>query len=171
MATVTPTLYRLSRDGTLTTLEQRFLFTGAKTAAIRNVLATAPLVGARSIFGDRPGTEGTDPEGVRTLAGFSPAPGFRFDVTMSRLKAGLFVVRFSQPDRRVPYLAGEFVWAIQKVNGGTMFNEEINTEAAMNTVSEPLAGSGRSVRRWLFFRAGHKRVMDGATRNIAVLAS
>ncbi|MDH3425621.1 MAG: hypothetical protein OEM22_03015 [Acidimicrobiia bacterium] len=151
-------------------LEQRFQFGGdhATADAIADVLLTAPLIGEDSVFGRRPGTEGSRSDRSRSLRGFSPAPGFRFDVDLTQ-RDGRFVVRFSQPDRNVPYLQGELLWIIADQAEGAVLDEQINTERALQAVSEPLGGPRRSLRRWLFFLIGHKQVMVGATRNIAAL--
>ena len=160
---------RRKRDG-LDTLEQRFQFTGpAVTAAVlKELLRTAPLVGKGSVFGDRPGVEVEAGEGSRSLRGFSPAPGFRFDVDLTE-RAGGFTVNFSQPDRDVPYLQGSFLWLISDDGTDAVLDEQINTAQALEVVDEPLGGSRPSLRRWLFFRAGHKQVMNGAVTNLAAL--
>lgn len=157
------------RDG-VPTLEQRFLFEGdgATALAVTSVLLTAPLVGDNSIFGTRPGVEGERTEQARKLRGFSPVAGFRFDVEMTN-RDGEFLLRFSQPERRVPFLQGEALWILRDENDGAVLDEQINTTRAIETVGEPLGGPRPSARRWLFFRMGHKQVMDGATKNIASL--
>lgn len=172
MATVARTRHVLATSRGLTTLEQEFLFTGAgaDAANIAAVLRTAPLVGNASIFGNRPGVEGPGTGSVRELRGFSPAPGFRFDVEMTERDEGVVVVRFSQPDRRVPYLHGAFVWTISDAGGGAVLAEAINTERALQIGEAPLTGPKPSLRRWLFFRVGHGQVMRRATHNIAALA-
>lgn len=171
MATVTRTDHRVGNRQGLTTLEQRFRFRGdgANVAAVAGVLLTAPLTGDDSVFGDRPGEEGPRTDSSRTLQGFSPAPGFGFDVALTQQDKGVFLVRFSQPDRKAPYLQGELAWTITDEGDGAMFDEQINTERAFQVASEPLSGPRPSLRRWLFFRAGHKRVMSGATKSIAGL--
>lgn len=171
MARVERTRYVRGSAGDLTTLEQRFRFTGdgASSAAIARVLLTAPLTGVNSIFGDRPGEESERTDVKRTLRAFSPAPGFRFDVDLVRVNQGAFRVRFSQPDRDVPYLHGTLVWTVEDEDDGAILLEEINTERALMVADEPVRGSRRSLRRWLFFRAGHKQVMSRATSNIAAL--
>ena len=79
-------------------------------------------------------------------------------------------MRFTQPDRVVPYLQGDLLWSINDdVAKGAVLDEQVNTERALQVVSDPLDGDRRSLRRWLFFRIGHKQVMRGATRNIAAL--
>lgn len=171
MATVERTHHALgTRDG-LTTLEQRFRFTGdgASAAAIARVLLSAPLTGADSIFGDRPGKEELRTDTSRSLRGFSPAPGFRFDVDLAQVADGVFRVRFSQPDRAAPYLQGDVVWRVTDEGDGAVLVEDINTERALQVGDEPLSGARPSLRRWLFFRAGHRQVMDRATGNIAAL--
>ncbi len=150
------------------TLEQRFLFDGASAAVLAGLLSTAPLTGDGSIFGTRPGEEEAT-EGGRRLRGFSPVPGFRFDVDLKPLEDGVFVVRFSQPGRRAPYLQGELTWTLRDVPDGAVLDEQINTEHALAVVAEPLGGPRPSLRRLLFFRMGHQRVMDGATGNLAAL--
>jgi len=108
-------------------------------------------------------------EQSRTLRGFSPAPGFRFDVELTKHENGVFRVQFSQPDRKVPYLGGGFVWMVTDDGDGAVFDEHINTERAAEVAGEPLSGPRPSLRRWLFFRAGHRQVMARATANIAAL--
>jgi len=164
---------RNSADG-LTTLEQRFRFEGAGLTAkgVAEVLLIAPLTGNASVFGERPGEEGSRSDSSRALSGFSPAPGFRFDVDLVQLSPTVFLVRFSQPDRAVPYLQGEFVWSIDDHgDGSVVFDEQINTAQAMEVASQPLNGLRPSLRRWLFFLAGHAQVMKRATNNIAGLVS
>lgn len=157
-----------TREGQ-TTLEQRFHFEGADAEAIAGVLRNAALIGDESVFGNRPGREGDRSGETRSLRGFSPAPGFRFDVDLTGAGDGTFVIRFSQPDRKAPYLEGAFVWTVVDEPGGAALDEQINTEPAMEIVDAPLGGGGPSLRRWLFFRVGHRQVMRGATRNIAAL--
>lgn len=151
------------------TLAQRFVFDGADARAICDVLLTAPLVGERSIFGSRPGREHGRSSTSRTMRGFSPAPGFRFDVDLTAIEPCVFLVQFSQPDLQVPYLRGDVLWTISNEDGSAVFEEEINTDRALAVVAEPLGGPEPSLRRWLFFRAGHGRVMLAATSNIAAL--
>ena len=115
-----------------------------------------------------PGDEEPAPPGTRRLRGFSPAPGFRFDVDLIE-RDGRFIVRFSQGGRPVPYLQGDFVWTITDEGDGAVLDEQINTEAALEVGDEPLSGQKVSLRRWLFFRMGHKQVMQGAATNLAVL--
>jgi hypothetical protein len=158
------------REG-LTTLAQRFRFEGDRVdaGAIAGLLLSAPLTGTDSVFGNRPGDEVERTETTWRLKGFSPAPGFRFDVDLMRQEEHVFVVRFSQPDRSVAYLAGDLLWLITDEPDGTVLDEQINTERAMQTASQPLGGRRPSLRRWLFFRLGHKQVMSAATRNLASL--
>lgn len=171
MTTVERTRHVLGSRQGLTTLEQRFRFegAGATAAAIAGVLLTAALTGGESVFGDRPGEEGPRTDTSRTLRGFSPAPGFRFDVDLAQQDGAVFLVRFSQPDRKVPYLHGDLLWTVADEAGGAVLDEQINTEQAFQVASEPLSGPRPSLRRWLFFRAGHTRVMSRATNNIALL--
>ena len=153
------------------TLEQRFRFdgSGVNAQAVADVLLNAPLIGEDSVFGSRPGEERAGSDQSRSVAGFSPAPGFRFDVEITE-RAWSFLVRFTQPDRKVPYLQGDLLWSISDGEAtGAVLDEQINTERALQVVSDPLNGDRRSLRRWLFFRIGHKQVMQGATRNIAAL--
>jgi hypothetical protein len=171
MAAVARTKHVLGTSDGLTTMEQRFYFVGdgVGAAAIADVLLTAPLTGSGSIFGDRPGDEGHRTASSRTLQGFSPAPGFRFDVRLVREGEGVFVVRFTQPARNNPYLQGGLVWMLADEEDGAVLDEQVNTKRALAVAGEPLTGSRPSLRRWLFFRAGHKQVMTRATSNIAVL--
>ena len=172
-ATMTTSVRRITHELTRhqgrDALEQRFLFAGVEAATVADVLLTAPLVGDSSVFGNRPGDEEERTDTSRVLGGFSPAPGFRFDVELSSEDASIFVVRFSQPARRVPYLEGDVLWTVVDDTDGALFNEQINTELALQSVSMPLGGDRPSLRRWLFFRVGHKQVMRGATRNIAAI--
>ena len=69
----------------------------------------------------------------------------------------------------MPYLQGSFVWAVSDAGDGAVFDEQINTERALQVAAEPLTGPRPSLRRWLFFRAGHKQVMAKATANLATL--
>lgn len=161
-----------SRQG-LTTLAQRFVFSGdgLSAAGLASLLMHAPLVGERSVFGNRPGRE--EPaagSGSRTVRNFSPAPGFRFDVELTRLEETI-LVRFSQPGRSRPYLQGQLAWILEDVPTGVALDEQVNTDRAMTLVDEPLSGARSSLRRWLFFRVGHVRVMRGATRNLAALVT
>ena len=126
-------------------------------AAIGDLLRTAPLTGAESIFGNRAGDEIAPAGGTRRLAGFSPAPGFRFDVDLEARPDDAFVVRFSQPQRRTPYLAGEFLWTLRDDPDGALFDEQINTAEALRVVARPLGGERPSPRRWLFFRTAVKK--------------
>lgn len=172
MATVTRTHHELGKRRGATTLRQVFRFEGKRLtpARIGDILMTAPLTGVESIFGERPGREAERPSATaRVLNGFSPVAGFKFDVRLERQAEGVFLVHFSQPGRRVPYLHGDIAWTIAEQHNGAQFEEEINTEHAMEVASEPLGGARPSIRRWLFFRAGHKQVMNGATNNIARL--
>lgn len=176
------TRHAIGRSDGLTTLVQTFRFPGAVTAsAIGGVLRTAPLVGPASvpsIFGDRPGEEeraaAGGESGARRLRRFSPAPGFRFDVELTERAPGVFVASFSQDDRRTPYLVGDAIWFVNDGpdgSGGAVFEEEINTERALAHGASPLTGPKPSLRRWLFFRVGHSKVMTDATRRVAALAT
>lgn len=160
-------------------LEQQFRFTGdrANADAILDVLLTAPLVGEHSIFGNRPGEEEGTVDRSRRVRGFSPAPGFRFDVELAERdsttvrgassRGSAVVVRFTQPDRDVPYLEGELLWIVRDQLDGPVLDEQINTPTVLQDLGAPLGGPKRSLRRWLFFKVGHQRVMRRAVRNIA----
>jgi hypothetical protein len=157
------------RRGHHYTLEQRFRL-GTSAERIATILLAEPLVGAGSVFGKRPGSEGAAAEGERHLRGFSPASMFRFDMRLRRVAPGIFVVQFSQPDRVTPYLSGELVWFLEDDTEGAVFDEQINTPRALEHAREPLGGAPRSLRRWIFFHVGHKQVMDVMMSNIATIA-
>lgn len=162
--------HELTRHQGRDALEQQFLFSGAPAGAIADVLMTAPLVGDSSVFGNRPGVEIERSDTSRSMRGFSPAPAFRFDVELADRGQDGFVVRFSQPARRVPYLKGDLLWTITDETDSAVFDEQINTERALQSLAyAPLDGGRPSLRRWLFFRVGHKQVMLGATKNIAAI--
>ena len=169
MTRVIRTSQVLSRREGLTSLEQIFLFEGANPEAVGDVLLTAPLVGSDSVFGRRPGEEIPRVGTSRALRGFSPAPGFRFDVELTPQDEQVFLVHFSQPDREVPYLQGDLVWRIADRPDGVVLDEQINTGQAFEVADEALTGPRPSLRRWLFFRVGHRQVMARATANIAAL--
>ena len=114
MVSVHRTHHEIASHGGLTTLVQHFRFEGASASEVAGVLATAPLVGPDSVFGDRPGSDG-GPGSARRLTGFSPVPGFRFDVHMVELEPGVLRVRFSQPERAAPYLDGDLLWSVVDV--------------------------------------------------------
>lgn len=160
----------------LRTLAQTFTFPNVTCDELAQVLASAPLVGEGSIFGNRV-TKSTKTEGnVRYAHGFQPAPGplLRFDVviTQSRLEPRVLVtLEFQQPTRKRPYLAGQFVWLLSDATDGTgaVLREEINTPDALGIVDEPLHGSRFSLRRFLFFAGGHQRLMKDVTANIQTL--
>ncbi len=162
--------YVRSRVDGRDTLEQRFQFNGrgADANAITDILLTAPLIGDNSVFGSRPGEETNATDRARTVRGFSPAPGFRFDVDITQ-PDGMFLVRFSQPERNVRYLQGDLLWTVRDDSAGAVLDEQINTQQALEAGAEPLGGPRWSLRRWLFFRMGHKQVMTGASHNIAAL--
>lgn len=169
------------RSGDEASLAQTFEFPDdIASSAICDVLGSAPLVGADSIFGERPGEEHEDDtahdaraRSSRRLSGFSPAPGFTFDVALADREPGVFLVSFSQPDRATPYLAGDAVWIVTdgQAGAGARLDEEINTERAASFGADPLTGPRPSLRRWLFFRIGHAQVMRDATTRIASLAA
>ena len=156
-------------------IRQTFRFASTSSKALADVLATAPLVGADSIFGIRNVESTWTGAGERHLKGFEPAPIplLRFDIHMQhRLTgSGAFVVlEFSQPECVRPYLAGQFVWALEDGPDGTaLLREEINTLAALEIVSRPLHGSSLSFRRWLFFAGGHQRLMKEVAANVRSL--
>lgn len=133
------------------------------------------MFGADSLFGGARHTRTSDEEGARVVEGFSPVPGFVFDFEVRRAEGdeSAFVVRFEQPQRRTPYLAGGFVWWIEPVgeDGGEdrcRLREEINTPAAL-ALAPALGGPRPSLRRWLFFRVGHGQVMQSLTQGLARL--
>ncbi len=170
---VSRTKHSLGRHAGRATLEQSFRFDGpgVGAAAIRDILLQAPLIGSNSVFGDRPGNEKPATASQRTVRGFSPAPGFLFDVEMTERAQGVVVVTFSQPGRTVQYLEGDLLWTVSDAEDGAVFHEQINTGAALDEGLQPLGGAKPSVRRWLFFRVGHKQVMLGAAKNIASLVA
>lgn len=170
MTTVQRLVSRHRYRGGRGVLEQRFRFEGGSVDAesIARVLLNAPMIGTGSVFGNRPGREGERTTESRRLHGFSPAPGFRFDVELTRSE-GSFIVRFAQPDRRVAYLRGCALWILSDQVGGAELDEQVNTERALAAVGEPLGGNRPSFRRRLFFTVGHKRVMVAAMRNVATL--
>jgi hypothetical protein len=151
------------------TLAQRFEFRGAGVSAdkVAHLLVSAPMAGEGSVFGARRGREATS-DGSRVLRDFSPAPGFHFDVELERVDHTI-IVEFSQPGRSRPYLHGHLAWILEDLPDGAVLDEQINTERALELVDEPLSGTQPSLRRWLFFRAGHARVMRHVTANLAQL--
>lgn len=164
------TRHHIGRDGDETALAQRFLFEGTVTAeAIGEVLRSSPLVGPDSVFGARSGEEVGSDTATRSLRGFSPAPGFTFDVELTERDGLVFIASFSQPGRRTPFLQGDAVWLLSDAANGAVFEEEINTDRAREHGAAPLTGPRPSLRRWLFFRVGHARVMRDATTRIARL--
>lgn len=158
-------------------LAQTFLFPGASAERLAQVLASAPLVGERSIFGPRNVSSTSSDDGVRRAVGFEPAPFalMRFDVELRQRdheRGTLVLVEISQPQRRRPYLAGQFTWLLTDSTDAAVLQEEINTPAALEIVSRPLDGSRPSLRRWLFFAVGHRQVMREVATNLrALLAS
>jgi hypothetical protein len=161
-------------DG-LRTLEQSFAFPGLPSAALADALWSRPLVGEDSVFGPRTGCAAEDDDGLRRLRRYSPAPGFVFDVAMRRAEGGRFILRLSQPDRQTPYLQGEIVWRLSDPHSNgeaeAVFDEQINTPAALERVSSPLTGPRPSLRRWLFFKVGHHAAMKSMAHNLARLAA
>ncbi|MCP3990182.1 MAG: hypothetical protein GY724_13985 [Actinomycetia bacterium] len=156
-------------------LAQSFRFPGASGEQLASILATAPLVGENSIFGDRKVKSTSTDSGVRRAIGFEPAPIplLRFDVEIRQQDTDsgtLAIVEFDQPQRRRPYLAGQFVWQLEDGPDTTaVLREEINTSFALGIVSRPLHGSALSFRRWLFFAGGHQRLMKDLASNLREL--
>ena len=157
------------------TLTQTFRFPGSQAADLMRVFAEAPLVGGGSIFGNRSVRSTASDGGVRRINGFEPAPVplIRFDVEM-RLRHSEpephVVVEFSQPERKRPYLEGQFVWLMSDAEEkGAVLTEEINTPRALSFVEKPLHGRPFSARRWLFFAGGHARLMKDAVANLRTL--
>lgn len=155
-------------------LTQTFRFPGSTAREVGTVLAAAPLVGASSIFGSRTVKATSTTDGVRRAVGFEPAPVplLRFDVEISQRDSAsgtVVMLEFTQPQRRRPYLAGQFVWLLADDADGAVLREEINTRAALEFVSLPLHGSAASLRRWLFFAGGHRRLMGDVVANISAL--
>lgn len=155
-------------------LAQTFRFPGSTTSQLANLLATAPLVGPESIFGPRTVESSSTKDNVRYAVGFEPAPIplLRFDVEISQEDTGSgtrVLLEFTQPQRQRPYLVGQFVWMLEDTPDGVILREEINTSAALEIVSRPLHGSALSVRRWLFFKGGHQRLMKDTSGNIREL--
>ncbi|NNF56154.1 MAG: hypothetical protein HKN03_17130 [Acidimicrobiales bacterium] len=161
-------------DAKLRELAQTFHFPGSSQVQLAHVLATAPLVGDGSIFGSRAVKSTRTSGSVRRATGFEPAPIplLRFDVEISQeiISTGtLVLLEFSQPHRRRPYLAGQFVWLLEDAPDMAVLREEINTPAALEIVKTPLHGSPLSFRRWLFFKGGHQRLMNEVAANIGTL--
>ena len=168
---VTRTGHSLGRYDGRPTLEQSFEFESATVAGISDILLHAPLVGKDSIFGLRPGHEEPNGGGRRNLRAFSPAPGYRFDVELAEQSPGVFVVSFAQPDCRSPHLEGDLLWTVSGAGDALSLKEEINTESALRGGLQPPGGARLSLRRWAFFRLGHRQVMLGAAKNIAKLVA
>jgi hypothetical protein len=161
----------LGTRGRWRTLEQSFRFVGIGCEPLLELMWRVPLIGARSVFGERPGATALDEGGTRKVRGLSPAPTFRFDLSLQRIEPRAILVGLAQPDRSVAYLAGQLGWFLSDVEGGAMLEEQIDTACALEVAKQPLGGPQASLRRWLFFRAGHARVMDLAMGNIASLAT
>lgn len=181
MTTVKRTHSVVGTRDTLTTLEQRFRFEGRGITArgFADLLLAAPLVGPGSVFGNKKGQEDKDArtEKLRILRGFSPAPFFTFDLKIQRIDDSVkgsptFLVRFSQPDAFVPCVLGGCIWIFRDEGvraGVVVLDEQINTEKAAEVGAEPLTGESFSLRRALFFRIGHPKVMVQVTENLAAL--
>lgn len=157
-------------------LTQSFRFPGASKDRLAEILATAPLVGENSIFGNRKVTSTSTDADVRCAIGFEPAPIplLRFDVKLRQQVADTnrtsVVLDFDQPGRSRPYLAGQFLWLLTDEPDTTaVLREEINTPTALGIVDRPLHGSPMSVRRWLFFAGGHQRLMKDVAANLRLL--
>lgn len=151
-------------------MSHTYEFEGATAGDLARVLATAPLVGDAAIFGRRTVRSSTTDPGVRRAEGFEPLPIplLRFDFSLTPVHAGddvRVIIAFSQPHRKRPYLEGEFVWFLED---GAL-REEINTASALNVVDRPLHGRGISLRRFLFFSGGHRRLMEDVTANLRSL--
>lgn len=156
-------------------LSQTFRFPGASADRLADILATAPLVGDESIFGNR-NVQSTSTDGnVRRAVGFEPAPIplLRFDVEIRQQQSAtgtLVILEFTQPQRRRPYLAGQFIWQLEDRHQATaVLQEDINTPTALEIVNRPLDGSPLSFRRWLFFSGGHQRLMKEVANNLRSL--
>ena len=155
-------------------LRQTFRFRGATADDLARVLADAPWVGDRSIFGHRAVRSAGASGETREIIGFEPLPVplIRFDVKMSQQRAESHVqvlIEFSQPQRKRPYLAGQFVWLLSDEDGDALLQEEINTPVALGIVDRPLHGRGWSLRRYLFFAGGHERLMKDVEANVRAL--
>lgn len=159
-----------ARHGALRTMQQQFCFPGLGVEDLARILWTAPLLGESSIFGQRPGATADVTHDSRTVHDFSPVFGFRFDLTMRKARDHVLLVGFAQPRRKVPYLSGELVWFLSEGSSGAVLDEQINTARARELVPYPIHGPGRSLRRWLFFRSSHSKLMDELVQNIAALA-
>lgn len=157
-------------------LTQTFRFPGASKDRLAEILATAPLLGEDSIFGDRRVRSTSTDTGVRQAIGFEPAPIplLRFDVKLRQQVTDddltTVILDFDQPGRSRPYLTGQFLWLLTDEPGTTaVLQEEINTPTALNVVDRPLHGAPLSFRRWLFFAGGHQRLMKDVTANLKLL--
>lgn len=155
-------------------LAQTFRFPGTTARRLAHVLATAPLVGVGSILGPRAAQSTSSKGNMRRAVGFEPAPIplLRFDVEMHQQETSsgtMVLLEFTQPQRRRPYLAGQFVWLLDDEPNAAILQEEINTHVALEIVNRPLHGSTMSLRRWLFFKGGHQRLMADVAGNIAAL--
>lgn len=151
-------------------------FDGASAQELVRVLTEAPLVGERSIFGNRKVRSTTSEGATRHMAGFEPLPIplLRFDVDMRQRSSAdgvKIVVEMSQPDRARPYLDGQFVWLLGETPDGAaaLLREEINTPIALGIVDRPLHGPLPSLRRYLFFAGGHARLMADVATNVRAL--
>lgn len=95
--------------------------------------------------------------------------GFRFDVTVEHGRSEReILITFSQPEEP-RYLVGQALWVLRDDPSGAVLEEEINTARALEAGASPLSGPRPSLRRWMFFRVGHKAVMEEIVRNIASL--
>ncbi len=156
-------------------LAQTFRFPGASAEQLTHVLATAPLIGDESIFGNRTVKSTSTDRDVRRAVGFEPAPIplLRFDVAIRQQESDtgtLVILEFTQPHRRRPYLAGQFVWQLHDGHQATaVLQEDINTPTALGIVNRQLHGSPLSFRRWVFFTGGHHRLMKEVADNLRSL--
>ncbi len=107
------------------------------------------------------------------MIGFQPVPLplLRFDVELRQRRRETdteVIVEFSQPHLKRPYLVGQFVWLLGDTDDGSgaVLQEEINTPAALEIVERPLHGHALSIRRFLFFAGGHKRLMESVAANL-----
>lgn len=157
-------------------LTQTFRFPDTTASQLAHVMATAPLVGDNSIFGNRTVESTTTDDEVRRAIGFEPAPIplLRFDVEIrqkSTDKGTLILFELKQPKRRQPYLAGQFIWQLEDEGSAAVLHEHINTPTALALVDRPVHGSPLSFRRWLFFNGGHERLTNDVVARLRDLAA
>ena len=109
----------------LRSLRQTFRFPTTTGDDLARVLADAPLVGDHSIFGHRSVRSTSSTGETREITGFEPLPVplIRFDVEMRQQRAENHVqvlIEFSQPQRKRPYLMGQFVWLLSDEDGDAL---------------------------------------------------